>query len=151
MNRHLVTVGAVCATLVLVSPVLADGIEGKASLLETGGKQIYLVKPGDTLAGIAGKVLGDSSRWPELMKANPQIVKADRIYPGDALVVGEAPVEAGQEPTAAGSAGSGGASAATARTTEAPAPAAVIAPEECMESSRLPAGGTALLTAAFIK
>jgi LysM repeat protein len=145
VNRLVITIGALCATVFLSSSVLADGLEKSAGLLETEGKQVYLVKPGDTLAGIAKKVYGDASRWPEILKANPQIAKANQIYPGDALVVGEAPKSDAAD---AGGSAAGGAGAAVAAKAEAPVAveAKVIAPEEFMEAARLPADDTAILS-----
>ncbi len=151
MNNRLVTIiGVLCATVFLASPVLADGIENNnGGLIEAGGKQIYLVKPGDTLSGIAGKVLGDTDRWREILKANPQIERADLIFPGDTLVVGEAPKDSGAG-AAGGQASSAAAAAAARAAAEADAAARkaarVIAPEEFMESSRVPAGDTAILS-----
>jgi hypothetical protein len=50
-----------------------------------GGDDVYIVKPGDTLSGIAQKLYGDAAKWPELLKANPQVTDPALIYPGDSL------------------------------------------------------------------
>lgn len=50
-----------------------------------GADDVYVVKPGDTLSGIALKIYGDAAKWPELLKANPQITNPALIYPGDSL------------------------------------------------------------------
>jgi len=42
----------------------------------------YTVKAGDTLSSIAGEQLGDPSRWPDLVLANPWIHDPDHIEPG---------------------------------------------------------------------
>jgi len=52
-----------------------------------GADGVYIVKPGDTLSGIAGKELGDFRRWEEILEANPQVTDAELIYPGDALAL----------------------------------------------------------------
>lgn len=54
----------------------------------------YTVQPGDTLSKIGVKTLGDSSRWPDIVKANPQLssrkTAADGspiIFVGDVLII----------------------------------------------------------------
>jgi len=51
----------------------------------------YLVQPGDTLSGIAEKVLGDQSRWVEIYEANSHILTSpDKIRAGMTLKIPEA-------------------------------------------------------------
>jgi hypothetical protein len=45
----------------------------------------HIVRPGDTLRGIAERFLGSSERWPEIHKLNPGIADPDRIEPGARL------------------------------------------------------------------
>lgn len=45
----------------------------------------YVVKPGDTLWGIATKYLREPWQWPQLWYGNPQITNPDQLYPGDVL------------------------------------------------------------------
>jgi hypothetical protein len=126
-----VALSGICLTLVF-SPAIAAGEEG---LLAADGKQIYLVKPGDTLGTIAARVLGDSGRWKEIWKANPQVTNPALIYPGDTLIVGEAATETvgavGVRDKTADSRSSKG--AATAAKTAA---AAILAPGELLEALR---------------
>ncbi len=87
----LATVAALClVTLLAHLPALAGPAD---ELTVMNGKKVYLVKPGDTLAGIAGKLFGDTTRWKEIWQANPQIRKPGLIFPGDTLVIGDAPPE----------------------------------------------------------
>jgi hypothetical protein len=46
-----------------------------------------VVKPGDTLADIAQRYLGDARRWREIWERNRFITNPNRIYPGDTLVI----------------------------------------------------------------
>ena len=71
------------------------------------GYETYVVRSGDTLAKISGRVFGDVKRWREILKDNPQITNANLIFPGDTLLV---PVPE----TAAPSGGTGGGLAARA-------------------------------------
>ncbi|MEM7355684.1 MAG: LysM peptidoglycan-binding domain-containing protein [Acidobacteriota bacterium] len=41
----------------------------------------YIVRPADTLRGLAARFLGSEDRWQEVWKLNQDIVDADRIYP----------------------------------------------------------------------
>lgn len=62
---------------------------------ERPGFETYVVRSGDTLSKIAGRVFGDEKRWREILKANPQVTNANRIFPGDSLLV-PAPAAAGR-------------------------------------------------------
>ncbi len=54
-------------------------------LLEDGE---YVVQRGDTLKGIAAKVLGSADSWEEIVRANPDVViKRGRILPGTRLKI----------------------------------------------------------------
>jgi LysM repeat protein len=58
-----------------------------AADLRAGAPRRYVVKPGDTLWGIAATYLRDPGYWPQLWAANGQITHPDRIYPGEILVL----------------------------------------------------------------
>ena len=50
--------------------------------------ELYKVKKGDTLSGIAAKKLGDANRWPEIARLNRDIVPdPDEIVLGQVLVI----------------------------------------------------------------
>jgi hypothetical protein len=72
---------AVGAVALGLAPVAASGAG------EQPGLEAYVVRRGDTLSGIAGRVFGDAKRWREILKENPQVTDANRIYPGDSLLV----------------------------------------------------------------
>ena len=85
------------------------------------GMEAYVVRRGDTLSKISGRVFGDVKRWREILKENPQVTNANRIFPGDILLV----------PAPLAAAGSGGELAAGAGATQSlAAPAAAAAPAE---------------------
>jgi hypothetical protein len=79
--------------LILACFPVAAGMEDETMVVE--GKRVYLVKPGDSLSVIAGKVFGDYRRWKEIWEANPQVKDPSLIFPGDALVLGEEEVGIG--------------------------------------------------------
>jgi LysM repeat protein len=48
----------------------------------------YVVKKGDSLSKIAGELLGDANRWPEIFEANKdKIEDPNLIYPGQEFVI----------------------------------------------------------------
>lgn len=74
--------------------MLAMGFHGIVSAqvaddaLRPGAPKRYVVKHGDTLWGISGVYLNDSSRWPQLWGWNQSTIKnPHRIFPGDLLVL----------------------------------------------------------------
>ena len=60
---------------------------GVFSSSETGGSGVYVVKPGDTLSKISGRVFGQRLMWPKLWSMNPQIQNPHWIYPGDQILL----------------------------------------------------------------
>jgi len=73
----------------------------------------YTVAPGDTLAGIAAKVLGDDTRWPDLFNANSGattdgkiLTNPNLIWPGLRLTVPRSPAAPARTAPATVAAGS---------------------------------------------
>ena len=106
------TTRGVVASALFAVPLFA----ASAFAAEPPGFETYVVRPGDTLSRIAGRVFGDGKRWPEILKENPQVTNANKIYPGDSLRV---PVL-----TTAAPAGEGTSAAGASLAPSAPGPAA---------------------------
>lgn len=109
-------VGAIVAGLAMLT---LSAVAAPAA--EQPGFETYVVRHGDTLSGIAGRVFGDVTRWREILKVNPQVTNANRIYPGDTLQlpIREIAVSAGGDLAAReGAAGAGGTAMADAAAAE---------------------------------
>ena len=63
------TTRGVVASALFAVPLFA----ASAFAAEPPGFETYVVRPGDTLSRIAGRVFGDGKRWPEILKENPQV------------------------------------------------------------------------------
>ncbi|WP_416274551.1 LysM peptidoglycan-binding domain-containing protein [Lamprobacter sp.] len=55
--------------------------------LQPDAPQIYRVRSGDSLWGIAGRFLRDPWRWPEVWEGNPEVSDPNLIFPGEQLVL----------------------------------------------------------------
>jgi hypothetical protein len=65
--------------------VAAEKREPKAPKKEGNGFE-YRVKPGDSLSKIAYNILGDASRYPEIMRKNG-LTETSMLYPGTTLQI----------------------------------------------------------------
>jgi len=71
-----------CATLLLALPSAAP-----AGAIPGPDLGWHVIRPGDTLEGLAIKFLGGADRWPELHRLNPRILDPHWIYPGRRVLV----------------------------------------------------------------
>ena len=98
---------------VVVGLAMLTLFAGSAPAAERPGFETYVVRRGDTLSKISGRIFGDAKRWREILKANPQVTNANRIFPGDTLLV---PVPATAAPAARAGEGLSASAGADAKT-----------------------------------
>ncbi len=80
MMKKLLLAGYLIAALVSTSALHADELR-----LAESAPEIYLVKEGDTLWGIASMYLEDPWLWPEIWEINAQLDNPHLIFPGDQI------------------------------------------------------------------
>jgi len=66
-----------------VTDVGADNIKAPS---QTDNVEYYVIEKGDTLSGIAQKILGNAMDYPKIFEANKEVIKdPDLIYPGQKI------------------------------------------------------------------
>jgi len=108
MKKTTIGMGAVVVGFAMLALSAVSSLAAQRPGFET-----YVVRSGDTLAKISGRVYGDESRWREMLKDNPQITNANLIFPGDTLLVAVPETAASPGETDRGLAARAGADAGT--------------------------------------
>ncbi len=68
-----------------VSSVNADGLNSPEPIAEAEDNY-YVIESGDTLWGIASKLLGNGAKYTEIFEANREVIQdADKIFPGQKI------------------------------------------------------------------
>jgi nucleoid-associated protein YgaU len=78
--RIIFLTGCLLLASLLPLPAVADELT-----LAEGAPQIYLVKEGDTLWGIASMYLRDPWLWPDIWEINEELDNPHLIFPGDQI------------------------------------------------------------------
>ncbi len=77
MNRTLSCLMRLGLLAALVLAMAAAPLSAVAAGEEPESPAVYTVRPGDSLAAIAGRVYGDTSLWPAIYAANTRIIGPD--------------------------------------------------------------------------
>ena len=73
-------------SLVLLAALSIGAVPATAQVeLAPNHPERYVVQPGDTLWGIAGRFLRDPWRWRQVWEGNPEVANPNLIFPGDVL------------------------------------------------------------------
>ena len=71
-----------------VGSVNADNLNAPVPAEPIPEPEYYVIESGDTLWGIAAKLLGNGSKYPEIFEANREVIEdPDKIFPGQKIRV----------------------------------------------------------------
>lgn len=70
---------------VCLAPVVTPTVVAQTVAVRDAAPEVYIVKKGDTLWGIADMFLEQPWLWPEVWDVNPQVDNPHLIFPGDTL------------------------------------------------------------------
>lgn len=73
--------------LVLAAPTSGQPADEAEAVRPRAFRAFHTVRPGETLHSIASRYLKDPGRWRDLWALNPHVVDADRLTPGERLLV----------------------------------------------------------------
>lgn len=86
MSRWIISMGVLLALMAGAQALAQD--KAAPPQLKEDAPDRYVVVPGDTLWGIAGRFLSQPWRWPELWAGNKDTIRnPHRIFPGDIIVI----------------------------------------------------------------
>ncbi|MBI2080921.1 MAG: LysM peptidoglycan-binding domain-containing protein [candidate division NC10 bacterium] len=85
MRKAMRTAAGILAALVLTLVAREAGTQQAPPLDAPAG--IYVVRPGDNLWSLSGQFLHNPFLWPRIWERNKFVINANRIYPGDPLLI----------------------------------------------------------------
>ncbi len=71
----------------LISLIAWPALLAAQVALQPDAPEVYTVRPGDTLWGVAGRFLRNPWRWTEVWEGNPDVSDPNQIFPGERLVL----------------------------------------------------------------